>query len=142
MLFSIPSYKWVINDFLIGRLDVIRKNRSITFDKKNEIKLGFTYNYLNFIKTNTPENAIILMPPDSVINRCMKKGYFVKYVIQKPWASYFVYPRKLIYQREFKKNELRDIVTHVAVVDYWGYDLLNYPINKKGQFGIFPINHK
>ena len=142
MLFSIPSYKWVINDFLIGRLDVIRKNRSITFDKKNEIQLGFTYNYLNFIKTNTPKKAIILMPPDSVINQCIKKGYFVKYVIKKPWASYFVYPRKLIYQRELKKKELRDIATHVAIVDYWGYDLLNYPINKKGQFGIFPIKYK
>ncbi len=58
-----------------------------TYDDKMRKVWGFYYDYMKFVKENTPENATIVIPPQ-----------------QAPWLSegnvalsrYFLYPRKLL----------------------------------------------
>ena len=65
----------------------------------------------------------INMPPNGILLRTDNETQFNKYVVRSGWASYFVYPRQLIYEDE--KDELPGVyqkVTHFTVADAWGND--------------------
>lgn len=65
-----------------------------SYDQKMENYWGFYYNYIAFVKANTPENSTIIIPPQEM-----------------PWLStgngaldeYFLYPRKIV-QGGFDKS--------------------------------------
>lgn len=58
----------------------------------------------------------------------------------KNWSSYFVYPRKLIYHDEKDKYpELYKTATHVAIINGWGYELLDYNVQSRSAFAILPL---
>ena len=74
-------------NFLWADISVIKNFPKISYDEKMHAKYVPYYDYMLFVKNNTPENSVILIPP-----------------IQPPWAgsgnylfsNYFLYPRKLI----------------------------------------------
>jgi hypothetical protein len=60
------GYKWTYETLLRDNLIFMNEAKKMTDEEKMEYKLGFSWKYMNFIKENTPEDAIILMPPDTV----------------------------------------------------------------------------
>ena len=81
------------------------------------------------------------MPPDSILVTKGKKSEFSEFIVRKGWANYFVYPRKLIYEDEKADfPQLYQQATHVAIVNYWGYDKLLYQVKNKNKYSVMPIN--
>lgn len=78
---------------IIADLKFIFFNRNLETTEKMKIKVGsFIYDYSQFIKNNTPENATILVPPqNNPWPQTGNVGYF----------RYFLYPRRLINGQEF-----------------------------------------
>lgn len=80
-------------------LSFIYKNIDYTYDDKMRHIWGFYYDYMKFVKENTPENASILIPPQ-----------------ESPWLSegnvalsrYFVYPRRL-YNGKLDEVDLENV---------------------------------
>ena len=138
------GYKWVAETLVAKNQEQLDKYKNLTYDQKMEGKLGFAYKYFKFINENTPEDAIILMPPDTMI-RPKGQVHHTKtgmngYTTNPKWVSYFVYPRKLVYEdRKDLYPELYKNVTHVAVMNTWGYEKLPYRVNQKSQFSIMPM---
>ena len=118
------------------------KYSNLTYDQKMEAKLGFNFRFLNNIKLNTPEDAIIIMPPDSIFYPKGKKSYFTDFMGSVGYTGYFVYPRKLVYAGRSQTVELYKKATHVAIVNFWGYEKLAYQVDKKEQFTVLPIQNK
>jgi hypothetical protein len=142
---NIRGYNWLWNNLVKQNIELIKKYPDLPIEKKWEIKCGFDYTYLNFIKENTPEDAIILMPPDSAIYPVGEKSDFknASYSIKnKAWATYFLYPRKLVYEYEKGKNPLYEQANYVAIVNYWGYGKLNYKVSKQYKHTVLPIYKK
>ena len=133
------GYKWVAENLIDGNLKTIKKHKDLSFEQRQEGKLGFNATYLNFINENTPDTAVILMPPDSVILHQNGRYKFNKYLKNKSWCSYLVYPRKLVYEREKTSAPLYNKVTHVAIINGWGYDKLGYKVNKRVPLTVLPI---
>jgi hypothetical protein len=141
----VDGYNGLWNNIIKGNLEVIKKYPDLPLEKKWEIKCGFDYAYLNFIKQHTPENACILMPPDSAIYPKGEKSPFqnAAYSIKnKAWSTYFLYPRRLVYESEKGKNPYYDKVDFVAIVNYWGYDKLEYEVANKTRFNVLPVRQK
>lgn len=136
-----PGYKWVHETLIGANLKTIKKYKKLTFEQKQEAKMGFNAKYLNFIKNNTPDTAIILMPPDSIIFPSKGKSEFNKYITRKVWCSYIIYPRKIVYEREKHISPLYDNVTHVAIINGWGYNKLTYRVNNRSNYTIMPIKN-
>lgn len=140
---NVEGYNGLWNNFIKKNLEIIREHPDFSIEKKWEIKCGFDYAYLNFIKKNTPENACILMPPDSAIYPKGEKSLFqnAAYSIKnKAWATYFLYPRKLVYEYEKGKNPYYDKIEFVAIVNFWGYDKLDYRVGQRAKFNILPVH--
>ena len=97
-----------------------------------------SWSYIEFLLRNTPMDAVILLPPDTIFD----KNEGVINLSDADWMEYFVYPRLCI--SESAKNQYPDLyksVTHVAIIKYWGYDHLHYPVREEKQqkYEVLPI---
>lgn len=137
---SSKSYTWVIN-LLSGNLETISKYPNLTTEEKQKAKIPGESAIMNFYKKNTPENAIILMPPPNVISETKElRNLSSANLNSKGYATYFVYPRKLVYPSDIEQNpSLKDSVTHIAIMNYSGYESLSYKVSKKQKFAILPV---
>jgi hypothetical protein len=138
---NISGYIWVSDVLIKKNVELMEKHKNLSFLDRQNAKLGASGRFANFIKFNTPENAIILMPPDSIIMPPNIKSDFNKHLKNKTWVSYIVYPRKLVYEDKNETTELYNSATHVAIVNGWGYHKLNYAVNEQPKHYVFPINN-
>jgi hypothetical protein len=141
----VQGYIWLKERFIKGNLEKQEKFHGLTESDQYIAYFKFNYQFLAFIKENTADTAIVLMPPDSIIMPENAKTAFTtdkksQSVLNKVWASYFIYPRKLVYQREEGELLGFDSYNHVACIDGWGYDYLDYHVPKKqrAQYQILP----
>jgi hypothetical protein len=80
------------------------------------------------------------MPPDSVFLNTKSTTKFHKEIAEKSWASYFVYPRKLVYEKEKETNPLYAKANYVVVLNGWGLDKIHYELQNRIVTGVLPIN--
>ncbi len=137
------GYKWVAETLVAKTPEQLEKYKNLNYDQKMEGKLGFAYKYFKFINENTPDSAIILMPPDTIIRPKGQVHYTKKgmngYTTNPKWVSYFIYPRKLVYEdRKDQYPDLYENFTHVAVMNGWGYQKLPYRVRQESPFSIMP----
>jgi len=141
---NINGYRWVWDTLVIGNLRIIWEHPELTQEQKWEIKCGFDYTYANYLKKNTPEDAVILFPPTDVLFPEGEKSDFNAKdswgIKNKAWATYFVYPRILVYETEKETNPYYKKVNYVAIANYWGYDKLNYSVTKKQKYQVLSVN--
>ena len=123
---KIPSYTWVYDQLLKGNMKLIHQYKNLSLDHRYEMKLGYTYAYLRFLKSRTPENA-----KD-------RKSDFTGEPNNKLWVSRFLYPRKIVYDTE-KENKYAGQITHVAIVNGWGYDKLSYEVPEQVENTVLPV---
>lgn len=144
LYYNIRGYKWAWDSLVMANLKIIRENPHLTLEKKWEIKCGFDFAYLNYIKSKTPADAIIVMPAYSDIYPEGEKSDFntgdAGGIKNKAWATYFLYPRKLVYEEEKGTNPFYEKANYVAIVNFRGYDRLNYSVEKKEKYLILPRN--
>lgn len=133
------SYTWVHETLIKKNLERAEEYKKLTTEEKSEAKIGTIYKYLSIINKETPEDAIIIFPEDSVVDAIDKKIKLGR-LKQKTYCSYFIYPRKAVYAKNPEDAENYKKATHVAVANFYGYDKLNYTVNKKVPFGVFPIS--
>jgi hypothetical protein len=141
---TIPGYNYAIKEVAISnkqRIDQI-ETRRLNFDLpelRQEDKLLFRiedYWYIQFITAHTPDTAVILLPPRSAIDTTPEFSQ----LNDPEWMEYFLYPRLCI--SEDQKNTKKDLyakVTHVAIVNSWGYDKLKYEPKERPTETILPI---
>lgn len=134
------GYQWFFTSLIDDNVKVMKQYKTLTYDQKMESKVGFNYAYFRFINQNTPENAVILMPPDSVFFPPGEKSEFQGFILTPSWAGYFVYPRKLVFEKQ-NNLALMKKVTHVAVMNSWGYDKLSYQAARNSKYNVLPIKN-
>lgn len=139
----IPGYRWAVEEIGFKNLNLVEKIESkrrrdnlppLTVHEKRAFKIEGYY-YLQLINSSTPQNAVILLPPKSVTNNTRHQ-----FLCESEWVAYFLYPRLCVGEDEKEfLPELYKKVTHVAIVDGWGYDKLKYQPQTKEQETILPI---
>ncbi|MDR2423941.1 MAG: hypothetical protein LBD59_04355 [Prevotellaceae bacterium] len=132
------GYKWVWTGLLKSNWKVIRTHKNATIEERYAMKVGFDYSYLNYIKKNTPEDAIILFPPHEHLSKTVDNQKLSNQIGSKKWVTHFLYPRRVLYQTEKDKNPLYNQVTHVAITAGYGYEYLEYTVNEQPPFAVFP----
>jgi len=96
----------------------ILRNINLSYDAKMEIMVGKTsYNYVIFLKENTPEDSTILIPP---------QGFPWPHTSNVGYFRYFLYPRKLVNGNE------KDSKVDLKSVDFV---LIDYGETKISQYG-------
>ena len=133
-----PAYKWVYESLLKGNMEIIKKYPNLPLEKRYEMKLGFSYTYLDYLKKRTPENAVILYPDKEQFFPKDKKSPFEGDVANKLWALRFLYPRKIISAKEAEMSIYKNDITHIAIVNGLGFEYINYT-GEHFEHGILPV---
>jgi hypothetical protein len=133
------GYNWAYNSLLKGNMATIRANPNLTTDQKNEMKLGFDYAYLRFVKNMTPEDAVILYPSSGDFFPEGVESPFKQDISSKIWGLRFLYPRKLVLPHEMETNRYAKDITHVAIVNGRGYERLNYEAENPAEHDVLPL---
>jgi hypothetical protein len=136
---NVAAYSWAYDTLLKGNYELLSKHKNLTIDEKKEMKMGFSFAYLKFVRDNTPEDAVILFPGFDAFFPEGQKSNFTGEPYNKLWCLNTLYPRKIVYVQETDNPDANKI-THVAIVNGWGYDKLNYEVQQKTQYAVFPLN--
>lgn len=139
---SNPGYNWAYNNLLKGNLKLIKEHPDLTLEQKYDMKVGFSYRYLSYVKAQTPKDAVILLPAQRNLFPPNEKSPFTGEPYNKLWSTRFLYPRKLVMPNELDKNRYASEITHVMIVNNRGYEHLNYAIRDSIGHGILPVNIK
>ncbi len=141
---GVPGYNYAIKDVAIGnkqRIDQI-ETRRLNFnlpELRLEDKFLFRiedYWYIQFITIHTPDTAVILLPPLSAIDTTPEFNQ----LNDPEWMEYFLYPRLCVSEdQKNTKKELYAKVTHVAIVNGWGYDKLKYQPRERPTETVLPV---
>jgi len=142
---AIPGYNYAIKDVAIGnkeRIDQI-ETRRINFnlpELRMEDKFLFRiedYWYIQFMTNHTPDSAVVLLPPLSAVDSTPEFNS----LNDPEYMEYFLYPRLCVSEdQKSTKKDLYARVTHVAIVNGWGYDKLKYKPREMPTETVLPIN--
>lgn len=135
------GYNWVWNSLLKGNWELTRKYAGLTLDQRYEMKTGFNYSFLNYIKTHTPDTAVILFPERQYITEKGGNMQLGVEITNKMWVTHFIYPRVPLFQGSSDSVFLSS-VTHVAICAAHGYENLPYPVYKRTYFDVLPLNEE
>ncbi len=135
------GYNWAYN-MLKGNAKTIRQYAYTTTDNRFEMKLGLSHVYLRYLKENTPENAVILLPSQEAFFPKGEEHIFSGEPFNKLWATRFLYPRRVIIPSELGKTPWSERITHVAIVNGRGYEYLDYEVGQKAPHTVLPIRIK
>jgi len=128
------GYDWLLNSMLKNNLETIDKNPDKTTQQRYELKWGpGEIAYTNRIKQSTPDTAIILLPSKKTLQDV---GF--KSMVDLPWVTYFLYPRRMVYQ-DSVRNPLYARSNYIVSINGSGLDRLNYAVEKPEPFMVLPI---
>lgn len=134
-----PGYNWAYN-MLQKNLEYTRLYAQTTTDNRFEMKLGLSHVYLRYLKENTPENAVILLPPKEAFYPEGEERIFSGEPYNKLWATRFLYPRRVVIPSELGVTPWSEKITHVAIVNGRGYEYLDYKVPEKTPHIVLPIH--
>ncbi|MDR3137904.1 MAG: hypothetical protein LBT73_03395 [Tannerellaceae bacterium] len=137
---GVPSYAWIHDSLLRGNYTLAKEHHALSQDQRREMKLGFAFRYINFIREQTPDSAVILMPPWDAYP---KSDFGDAEVFNKLWRLRILHPRRIVdaYELDTALNCFADRITHVAIVNGWGYEHLPYPQPPNPPaYAVLPIN--
>ncbi len=145
------GYHWAIHELAMKNLESIEgikeeihrrgldSTKQSLLDAKLSMKVG-VYPFIQYIRSNTPEDAVILLPEgDSAVSNNSKWNF----IYDPEWMEYFIYPRLcLTIGREDEHPDLAKKITHVLIIEGKGYDKLKYhvPENERPAEAVLPIN--
>ena len=136
-----PVYTWVKESYLKSNTMIARQYPDATYDERMSMKLGADYNYLLFLRDNTPEDAVIYYPSSGDFTAAhpeVQQNPFNGKLNDKLTAVRVLYPRKVVTESEYGKTSWSRKITHVAIVN--GRNLEKLPYNVPNYItGVLPV---
>ncbi|MDX2197298.1 MAG: hypothetical protein NW207_12865 [Cytophagales bacterium] len=138
------GYNWLWNDLIHENLKFINKNKNLNYTEKMQAKFGADAALIEYIKKNTPDNAVIAFPAGDSFLSANAPYKFIQGlggIKVRVWTQNFLYPRTLVYEHELKKWKNIPQITHVVCMNGWGYDQLEYEVQTRNSFDVLPVKY-
>ena len=140
--FANPVYVWLRDSYLKSNMGLIKQYPDATYDQKMALKLGGDYNYILFLRDNTPDDAVIYYPSGGdfrATHPAIEQNPFNGKLIDKLTVVRALYPRKIVTEEEYGKTSWSKKITHVAIVNGKNRDKLPYPVGENYVNGVLPV---
>ena len=137
------SYQWLWEGYLKSNLEAIKQYPDLSTDEKMAMKLGADYQYLAYLRDNTPKDAVIYWPsagdfrsaPDST-----QQTPFNGKLNDKLTAVRVLYPRRVVTENEYGKTSWSKKLTYIGIVNGHNTDKVHYPVPPQYTIGVLPVN--
>jgi hypothetical protein len=148
------GYDWLYNSMLKGNLETIEKNPDKTVQEKYIMKWGpGEILYVDQIKKTVPDTATIVLPPKKlfkevgfvmtqtgpIVQRLDQQGCKAFSMVDAPWITYFLYPRRVLYADSVATAPLPANARYLVSIGGWGLDKVGYAVDKPEAFMVLPI---
>lgn len=139
---SNAGYEWLIEGYAKGNLKVIKQYDNLNNDQKLEMKLGYDYAFIEMIRRMTPEDAVIYYPSRKDFTDKLQQSQitFSGNLCDKLSAVRFLYPRRVVIEAEREKTPWGKKISHVAVVNGHGLELLPYSVGPGAEISVLPMD--
>ena len=135
---SAEGYKWLDNTFS-EYSTLIKENPDLPDEQKLFFKLGNDYAFLDYIKKNTPSNAVLLWPSKQQFD---KGGNFQHAISNRVWVTRFLYPRRVVLADDMKTSPWAGRLTHIVIVNGEVAGDIPFPEGQeKPQFAVLPAGY-
>ena len=137
-----PSYDWLWNGYLKGNIETIKQYPQLSYDEKMGMKLGADYQYLVWLRDNTPADAVIYWPTAGDFRAqhpAVQQNPFNGKLNDKLTAVRVLYPRRVVTEDEWGKTSWSKKVTHVGVVNGKNVDKVPYSVADNFIIGALPM---
>jgi len=134
-LFKQQDYAWSI-DMLDDNHDFIMDNGKMNLQERYSSKLGLSYALFDSIRAKTPDSAVIYLPGKEAFFPKNQASIFTGEPFEKMWAIRFLYPRKVVTEKEYARSSYAKHIDYVIVVNGKGVERLKYSLPYPIQFGI------
>lgn len=136
------AYGWLIDGYAKGNLNVAKQYGGLTNEQKLEMKLGYDYAFIELIRRQTPDNAVVFYPSrkDFTDKLPGSRITFSGNLCDKLSAVRFLYPRRIVIEAERGKTPWSKKVTHVAVMNGHGLEMLPYNPGPGMEISVLPVD--
>lgn len=138
-----PGIQWLIEGYAKQNLMIAKTYPDATYDQRMEMKLGADYDYLIYLRDNTPPDAIIYYPTRADFQTVLpgqEKSPFSGQLIDKLTAVRVLYPRRVITTDEWGKTSWAKKTNFVAVVNRCNLDKVHYAVDSAFVIGVLPVD--
>jgi hypothetical protein len=136
------SLQWLKEGYFKQNLEITKMYSDATYDQRMEMKLGADYQYLIYLRDNTPANAVIFYPTREDFVATLpgeEKSPFSGQLFNKLSAVRVLYPRKVILADEWGKTSWSKRTNYVAIVNGRNLDKVGYPVDSTFTIGVLPV---
>ena len=137
------SLQWLKEGYFKQNLEITKMYPDATYDQRMEMKLGADYQYLLYVRNNTPPDAIIFYPTREDFVSPLpggEKSPFSGQMFNKLSAVRVLYPRKVILADEWGKTSWARRTNYVAIVNRRHLDKVKYPVDSAFTIGVLPVS--
>lgn len=136
------SYQWLWEGYVKSNIEMIKQYPDLSTDEKMAMKLGADYQYLMFIRDNTPKNAVIYWPSAGDFRATMEgqqQNPFNGKLNDKLTAVRVLYPRRVVTEPEYGKTSWSKKIDYVGIMNGKNVEKLSYPAPQGYTIGVLPV---
>jgi hypothetical protein len=135
LVFTQHDYAWSI-EMLDDNYDFVSKNRQMTVQDRYTSKLGVSYSLFDSVRSRTPDTAVVYLPGRNGFFPKNQVSVFTGEPYEKMWAIRFLYPRKVVSEKEYDRSAYAAKIDYVIIVYGVGTERLKYRLPQPVDFGI------
>lgn len=135
LVFTQEDYAWSIN-MLEDNYDFVASNRHMNVQERYASKLGVSYSFFDSIRSKTPDTAVVYLPGKNGFYPTGQTSIFTGEPFEKMWAIRFLYPRKVVSEKEYDRSVYAEKIDYVIIVYGVGTERLKYRLPQRVDFGI------
>lgn len=133
---------WLWNYYAKANLQFIQSYPDLTLDERLAAKLGSDYRFLLFLREQTPEDAVLYYPTGDDFRSVRDQSgqsLFSGQLTDKLTAVRFLYPRRIVVEKELHKTSYTDSLTFITILSPRNRELIPYPIDPAFTIGVLPV---
>src|SRR5574344_1658681 len=136
------SYQWLWEGYVKSNIEIIKQYPNVSYDEKMAMKLGADYQYLLFLRDNTPKNAVVYWPSAGDFRATMEgqqQNPFNGKLNEKLTAVRVLYPRRVVTEPEYGKTSWSKKIDYVGIMNGKNVEKLTYPAPQGYTIGVLPV---
>lgn len=137
------SYQWLWEGYVKQNIEIAKQYPDISYDEKMQMKLGADYQYLMFLRDNTPKNAIIYYPTAGDFRAGVpgqQQNPFNGKLNDKLTAVRVLYPRRVVTVDEYGKTSWSKKINYVGIMNGKNVEKVKYKVPANYIIGVLPVN--